>query len=190
MKPGEERVVENGPEGTLIGKIRLEDGTFVREIPSESCPEDDKWPLSVLILDHGGIGAGGSEYVENCEDMNVLQFSVWDWIHQMIRDCKNAVHAEPAVEKIMATAAYVFSLNEKPFNSGEWQRHKAEILHVFCRLHDGDSPIFVKYCDEIAKELRLPYDGSVASRQEVFDALCELASFLTKGSKLILLEEI
>ena len=99
----------------------------------------------------------------------------------MIRDCKNAVHAEPAVEKIMATAAYVFSLNEKPFNSGEWQRHKAEILHVFCRTHDGESPIFVKHCDEIAKALGQDYDGSPDSRQRVFDCLCELASFLTEG---------
>ena len=80
LKPGESRRVERQPDGRLVARIVQSDGTEIREIPSEAegCPADDEWPCSVFIEDHGGIGAAGSEFVENCpdDDIDYLQFSL------------------------------------------------------------------------------------------------------------------
>ena len=73
------------------------------------------------MMDHGGIGGAGSEFVENAEDedIKILQWTWWDPFRQLTRDCKHAIHKDSIAENTQLTSSYVWALNGKPFNSGE-----------------------------------------------------------------------
>lgn len=185
LRPGETREVEL-ENGELVSYIKPDNGPRFRIIPSDDdgCPADDEWPCIVHHLDHGGIGAAGSEFMENCqdEDINILQWTDWDKFHQCTRDCKNAIHKHENAEEIQCTSSYAWTMNYKPFGSGEWQRHKAELLHNWLRCHTRDSPQFIRWCDKLAKSFEArEYDGSPDSRQSIYDNLCQMSSFLHKG---------
>ena len=159
-------------------------GTYLREIPTDAVPDND-WPLHVAMLDHGSPGASGSNFIENCPDPDAqfLHFTIWDIIHQCIRDLKNTTNRcwKGKAQDTIVTSSYNWSLNYKPYHSKEWSRHKAELLNGYLGCHDCDSPDFRRYAGRIAWGFNIPYDGTHDAAQRVFDKLHELKSFLHSG---------
>ena len=80
----------------------------------------------------------------------------------------------------MLHANFVFSLNQKPFGSGEWFHKKVESLAHFMDTHTSESSDFRAYAPLIAQDLgtvirdETDYDG-------VFNCLPEMPSFSKKG---------
>ena len=83
------------PGGRLVGWIKEEGGTWIREIPPEpDCPEPDQFPLHVAALDHGSVGAAGSCFIEYCpdEDVQYLHWTSFDKYHHCVRDGRNGIN--------------------------------------------------------------------------------------------------
>ena len=167
--------------------VHFREGTDIREIPDYPlCPSDDKWPCHKALLDHGSIGASGSNFVEMVpdEDCQFLHVTGWDPVHQDIRNGKNTVSKswKGKSQDIMCTSSYVWSLNFKPYHSKLWAKRKAELLNGWLSNHDIHSASFQKRVSKMAFGFGMyDYDGSEAHMIAVFDKLYELKSFLESG---------
>ena len=77
-------------------------------------------------------------------------------------------------------ASFVFSLNQRPFGSGEWYAKKQEMLAFFMDTVTADDDIFLAYADRIAGDFGRTL-SSPEDRAALFDSLAELPSFEKKG---------
>ncbi len=73
----------------------------------------------------------------------------------------------------MLHTTFLFNLNYGPFGSGTWFQEKREMLNLFLEHESLDSPIFQKYAEMIAGDLRLP-SGTREELHAVWDALAGL----------------
>ena len=79
-------------------------------------------------------------------------------------------------------SAYLYGMNNRPFNSGANFTKKKRFLTVFSQTSDIDSPVFRKYLHRIAKEWKMPCD-SRAEIQAIFDNVLQMDSFNNKMSQ-------
>jgi hypothetical protein len=137
-------------------------------------------PQLTVAMDSGAVGRAAANFAKNKMHANV--FIVYDKIHRLIRDIKLAMEHTGGKEIYKATlhANFVFSLNQKPFGSGEWFHKKVESLAHFMDTHTSESSDFRAYAHLIAQDLGTvirdenDYDG-------VFNCLPEMPSFSKKG---------
>ena len=137
-------------------------------------------PQLTVAMDSGSVGRAAANFAKNKMHANV--FIVYDKIHRLIRDIKLAMEHTGGKEIYKATlhANFVFSLNQKPFGSGEWFHKKVESLAHFMDTHTSESSDFRAYAHLIAQDLGTvirdenDYDG-------VFNCLPEMPSFSKKG---------
>ena len=129
------------------------DNTKKRVLP-EVLP--DNVPLCAIGLDQGSIGAAGIAFV-----LLILRLNIWpkfDKVHRVIRDISLSLkHCWNGIFLLAQLfSAYIFELNYKPFNSGEFFDQKKTLLNAFVSLHTVNSELFQKYCDRIAADLGMP----------------------------------
>ena len=137
-------------------------------------------PQLTVAMDSGSVGRAAANFAKNKMHANV--FIVYDKIHRLIRDIKLAMEHTGGKEIYKATlhANFVFSLNQKPFGSGEWFHKKVESLAHFMDTHTSESSDFRAYAPLIAQDL-----GTVIRDEtdydSVFNCLPEMPSFSKKG---------
>jgi len=160
----------------------MSDEDHIREIPPDSDPGDDKWPLHCVALDRGSVGAASSHFIEHCEqvDIDYLHLTHFDKFHWLVRDGKNSLNRAGMTE-VLLQSSYVWGLNYKPFGSGEWHRVKLEILENFMLNRNHNHPIFLKFVSRIALGFEMPYHGTEDERIAVFNRLSMMKSFDRKG---------
>ena len=87
--PGErfELRLENGKQEAYITSA---DGEETKCFPE--LPDDFIFPILVLHLDRGSVGAGAASFLENIEDSEMpgyLTFTFFDKFHALVRNGKN-----------------------------------------------------------------------------------------------------
>ena len=78
-------------------------------------------------------------------------------------------------------STYLWSLNKRPFGTGQNHTHKARWLELFKQKCDINSDVFEKYLPKIARAWRLPYT-TTEEKQLIFDNVLEIFSFTHHGS--------
>ncbi len=76
-------------------------------------------------------------------------------------------------------SAYLYGLNNRPFNSGANFTLKGRLLDLFKLRVTIESPVFVKHMCRIAKAWDLPCE-TAEERQVILDRVCSMRSFTTK----------
>ena len=79
-------------------------------------------------------------------------------------------------------SAYLYGMNNRPFNSGANFTKKNRLLDVFSQTSDIDSPVFRKYLDRIAKDWNMPCDNR-EDIQAIYGNVLQLDSFSNKMSQ-------
>ena len=79
-------------------------------------------------------------------------------------------------------SAYLYGMNNRPFNSGANFTNKKRLLEIFSQTSDIESPVFRKYLHRIAKDWKMPCD-SRAETQAIFDNVLQMDSFNKKSSQ-------
>ena len=140
-------------------------------------------PLLVLMLDQGGIGIAGVSFAALH-----LSRTIWgkfDKIHRMIRDLVLAEqYAWPGAlfRKTKLWSAYLYGLNNKPFNSGANSTLKTWLIRLFQICENIDSPLFLKYMDRVSKAFDMPCETR-QERQALFNEVLQMKSFVQKGGQ-------
>ena len=138
--------------------------------------------LLVLMLDQGSIGTAGCAFA--IFQMGKLIFPKFDKIHRLVRDLKNAEkHVLDAVFMVTKMwSAYLYGMNNRPFNSGANATLKSRLLELFEITEDTSSPCFRKYLHKIAKEWDMPCD-SQEEEELIWNKMVSLRSFTNKMSQ-------
>eukprot|EP00438_Fugacium_kawagutii_P011249 Skav211190 [mRNA] locus=scaffold884:286172:287377:+ [translate_table: standard] len=147
LNPGERRIVSQDPNQTkaIMAKIKKVNGT---EVPV--LPEGPEWhlnmPLLTLNLDQGATGTAGVAFLMQ----NHMIHCKCDKIHRAIRDYKLAlVHClEGLFLKTQLHSSYLFSLNYKPFNKGNFHDKKMQYIEKFVQSTNLDCIVRVWLFDE------------------------------------------
>lgn len=142
----------------------------------------DKAKLLVLMLDQGSIGTSGCAFA--MYELGKLIYPKFDKIHRLIRDLKNAEkHCMGSIFMVAKMwSAYLYGINNKPFNSGGNFTQKKRFLDLFSITHDTSSDVFRKYLPAIAREWNLPYDTQ-EDLDIIFERVLGMRSFTHKGSQ-------
>ena len=74
----------------------------------------------------------------------------------------------------------MYSLNQRPFGSGDWFYKKAETLAHFLDTHSSASPTFREFAPYIAEDLGLPCQTD-DDYDAIWPRLPETESFVRKG---------
>ena len=137
-------------------------------------------PQLTVAIDSGSVGRAAANFAKHKMHANV--FIIYDKIHRLIRDIKLAMEHTGGKELYKATlhANFIFSLNQKPFGSGEWFHKKAESLAHFIECHTSESSDFRAYAPHIAQDLGLVIRDET-DYESVFNCLPEMPSFSKKG---------
>ena len=132
-----------------------------------------------VCLDSGSVGRAGMSFAKNKLNLNV--FATWDKYHRLIRDTKLSAEKSCGGQlyRALLHITFIFSLNQRPFGSGEWYGKKKEILAHFLDTHTAESPAFVKFAHLIADDFGL---GEGVSDECTFACLSALPSFVEKGA--------
>ena len=107
----------------------------------------------------------------------------FDKVHRLIRDIKGAENGccRKIFTKAKLWSAYLWSLNKRPFGTGQNHTHKERWLDVFkmkCDIHSG---VFKKYVSKIGHAWNLPF-GTDDEKTAIFERVVELDSFRKHGS--------
>jgi hypothetical protein len=96
-------------------------------------------------------------------------FVVWDKIHRLIRDIKLASEhtAGSDLYRALLHTSFVFSLNQRPFGSGEWFEKKKEILAHFIDTHTPESDFFRRFAPLIAGDMGIPCNEDPRSEPHI-----------------------
>jgi hypothetical protein len=116
------------------------------------------------------------------DDPEYLWHSHYDKFHKVVRDLKNAGNRSMNgvyVRNLMRTS-FVWSLNYRPFSSGQWEHEKRSMLNKFLQRHNSTSALFRKWAPLIAMALGMPL-ASESDYDDLFGMLSRLASFNSKG---------
>ena len=135
VEPNERRIVDDtsNPEVSMAYIGDKERRTFMPELPIDQHP--GSWPQLVLMLDSGAIRRAGASFARN--DFNLNIHVVWDVIHRLARDVRLATeHAcSGDIHRALLHMCYVWSLTNKPFNSGAWFYEVQELLTHYMNTH-------------------------------------------------------
>jgi len=107
----------------------------------------------------------------------------FDKIHRLIRDIKGA--ESECCRKIFIKAklwsTYLWSLNKRPFGTGQNATTKKRWMELFKYTYDIHSPIFTKYVARIGTAWGMPY-STTEEKQSIFDNVLEMFTFSHHGS--------
>ena len=85
-------------------------------------------PALHCIMDQGKVGCAAAAFVTSQAGLQV--HFTFDKIRRCLRDLKNPI--KPAgLESMVLATTYLFSVNTKPFGSGQWFTEKTQILEAF-----------------------------------------------------------
>lgn len=131
-------------------------------------------------MDSGSIGRAAANFAVNKVNLNL--FVIYDKIHRLIRDIKLSSEKTSSKELYKATlhTSFVFSLNQRPFGTGEWYEKKIEMLAHFMDCTTSDCPAFRRFAPLIARDLGVDLRCE-ADFANVYAMLPELPSFNNKG---------
>jgi hypothetical protein len=145
-------------------------------------PDCIKVPLLTLMLDQGSIGTAGAAFA--IFHQGKMVHAKFDKVHRIIRDLKNS--EKQCMDSIFMVckmwSAYLYGMNNRPFNSGANFTKKKRLLELFSRTQDVNSPVFRKYLHRIAKDWKLPCD-SEENVQAIYDNVLQMDSFTNKMSQ-------
>ena len=132
--------------------------------------------LLTVQLDQGKIGTAGAAFL--MFHMHLMVMAVFDKIHRLIRDIKNAENqcCRKIFTKTKLWSAYLFSLNKRPFGSGGNATLKSRWMHIFSTTETITSTTFVKHLPQIAKDWGMPH-STETEKQAIFEKVVQLASF-------------
>jgi hypothetical protein len=136
-------------------------------------------PLLCLGLDQGSVGGAGVSFGTN--HLKMMLYAKYDKIHRLIRDDKLAIkHCCLGIfMKAQLFSAYLFGLNYEPFGKGGFSQLKRSLLNVFLATESIESPLWKKYCENIAIDFGMPC-STRDEQQAVFDAVALAPSFHDK----------
>ena len=142
VEPNELRIVDDTSD-PAVSKAYIynrERGTCIPELPIDQHP--GLWPQLVVMLDSGAIGKAGASFARNHLNLNI--HLVLDVIHRLVRDVRLATeHAcSGDIHRALLHMCYVWSLTNKPFNSGAWFHEIQEMLSHYMRTHTSRSKDF------------------------------------------------
>ena len=83
-------------------------------------------PMLHVLMDQGPVGCAAHAFTHH---EGLLVHYSYDWVHRLHRDIKGPLTGE--LEASVATAAFIWSINYKPFNSGAFFAEKKEALETF-----------------------------------------------------------
>ena len=79
-----------------------------------------------VLMDQGPVGCAAHAFTQH--EGLLIHYS-YDWVHRLHRDIKGPLSGE--LEASVATAAFIWSINYKPFNTGAFFTEKMEALAAF-----------------------------------------------------------
>ena len=180
VEPGHVRCSRKSGSNIIPSVLRESDRTFLQAIPSEVDIGD--LPQLTACLDSGSIGRAGMSFAKH--KLCLFLFLVWDKFHRLVRDLKLAAEKASGGQMYRALLhmTFVFSLNSRPFGSGEWYWKKKEILAHYLDTHTADSDSFLAFAHLIAQDHGLQHQGDGNDHERVFNVLSALPSFQEKGA--------
>jgi hypothetical protein len=149
--------------------------------PPSLTSDDLKDMLQLTVaMDSGSVGRAAAMFAVHKLGLNI--YVVYDKIHRLIRDVKLAAEkaAGGTLYRALLHICFVFSLNQRPFGSGEWFHKKRELLAFFMDTTTPDDDIFKNFADFIASDRGVTLESS-DDREALFWSLAELPSFTRKG---------
>jgi hypothetical protein len=113
--------------------------------------------LLVPSLDQGPQGTAAEAYGRFKE---MMMHCKWDKIHREIRDWRLSYKdaCEGVFLKAMIYSNYIWGLNNKPQGTRTYSVVKKRVLNVFMAVENCQGSLFQKYGEQIAEELRLPWN--------------------------------
>ena len=96
-------------------------------------------PCLHCIMDQGKVGCAAAAFVTSQAGLQI--HFTFDKIHRLLRDLKNPIKAAGLESCVLATT-YLFSVNTKPFGSGQWFTEKTQILEAFFESNSFDPGSF------------------------------------------------
>ena len=96
-------------------------------------------PCLHCIMDQGKVGCAAAAFVTSQAGLQI--HVTFDKIHRLLRDLKNPIKAAGLESCVLATT-YLFSVNTKPFGSGQWFTEKTQILEAFFESNSFDPGSF------------------------------------------------
>jgi hypothetical protein len=141
------------------------------------------FPLLVLGLDQGSLGAAGAAYLE--EERRMMVWCKWDKYHRCIRDINLSIShsARGLFLKAQLFTGYLWSVNFKPFGTGTMGTKKREALDFFLATTQEDSAIFLEYGPRIAKDNKLNFDTE-SDRLQVYERLPDIATSFRRSTEM------
>ena len=85
-------------------------------------------PCLHVIMDQGKVGCAASAWVAG--QGGLLAHFTFDKVHRLLRDLKNPMSKAKLDHSVMVTS-YIFSVNFKPFGSGQFFTEKQHIMESF-----------------------------------------------------------
>ncbi|CAL1171535.1 unnamed protein product [Cladocopium goreaui] len=132
-------------------------------------------PCLHCIMDQGKVGCAAAAFVTSQAGLQI--HFTFDKIHRLLRDLKNPIKAAGLESCVLATT-YLFSVNTKPFGSGQWFTEKTQILEAFFESNSFDCQWFQALKERIANDFGM--EG--CSDREIWDSIPEqLESWRLKG---------
>ena len=112
-------------EGSVLGITAVNDGevTCSFDFGPQAVGEV---PMLHVLMDQGPVGCAAHAFTHH--EGLLVRYS-YDWVHRLHRDIKGPLTGE--LEASVATAAFIWSINYKPFNSGAFFAEKKEALETF-----------------------------------------------------------
>ena len=80
----------------------------------------------------------------------------------------------------MMYSSYLWSVNRRPFGTGQFWEQKKRFLNVFVSTHSVDSPLWAKYGRLIADDMGLAFDTEV-DKERVWAVVEALGTFRQAG---------
>ena len=106
---------------------------------SELCQLSESVPCLHCIMDQGKVGCAAAAFVASEAGLQI--HPTFDKIHRLLRDLKNPLKPAGLESSVLATT-YLFSVNTKPFGSGQWFTEKTQILEAFFESNSFDPGSF------------------------------------------------
>ena len=85
-------------------------------------------PCLHVIMDQGKVGCAAAAWLAG--QGGILARFTFDKVHRLLRDLKNPLSKAKLDYSVMVTS-YIFSVNHKPFGSGQWFTEKQHMMESF-----------------------------------------------------------
>ena len=179
LEPDEERwyTMRDGQRHALI--IHRTNGIRKQVLPQSFT----KCRLLILMLDQCSVGCAGVAH--SAFQLRKLIYARFDKIHRIMNDLKGAemeASVRGCFRKAKLWSAYLYGLNNRPYNSGAHFTLKKTLLNWFATSESIDSACFKKYVARIATAWNMPCD-TPEEQQKIFDEVVLMKSFISKGGQ-------